>query len=43
MIQKLKEILHKKINACKELGNMEKEKWAFEECLRIIDKLQDER
>jgi len=33
-MNELKVFLTKKIRACEELGNMDKEKWAFVQCLK---------
>ena len=34
----IKEWLEKKIQGCDELGGMEKEKWAFQQCLKELNK-----
>lgn len=38
-MNELKEFLQKKIKGCDELGDMDKEKWAFLQCLKEVEKI----
>lgn len=39
LVQALKEELRRKIEGCVSLGGMEKEKWAFQQSLKLVDRL----
>jgi len=39
--KKYRTFLESKIQSCDELGEMEKEKWAFQQCLKELNKLEE--
>lgn len=41
LVQALKEDLRRKIEGCDSLGGMEKEKWAFQQSLKLVDRYAD--